>query len=153
MTTETCSRLLPGTVVRTTQPNLAKRKEWTDAGWMARKWGVIGTITAHHDSHGLYYDVEDEDGRVAGYDPSEIVALESYEILVKANELASAYGLKAELLSDDAFSVGVQGDQRTYTPVITLVGPWPGNVALRRLSTEICNTVKVNRVTYTVDHD
>jgi len=153
MKTETCARLSMGTAIRTTQPNLAMRNEWTDEGWDARKWGVIGTITAHHDSHGLCYDVQHEDGSDACYDPSEIVTLESYEILTKANELASAYGLKAEFLSDDAFSVGVQGDQRTYTPVINLIGPWPGNDVLRRLSTEISNTVKVNRVTYSVDPD
>lgn len=153
MTTETCARLSAGTVIKTTQPNLAMRGEWTDKGWHAREWDVTGTITAHHDYHGLCYDVQHEDGSRACYDPSEIVTLEAYETLAKANELASVHGLKAEFLSDDALSVGVQGDQRTYTPVINLVGPWPGDDVLRRLSTEISNTVKVNRVTYTVDPD
>ncbi len=62
----------PGTDVITTSPNLKQRNEWPDEEWMRRKWGVRGTIIAHHDSHGLCYVVRHEDGSEAGYDPSEI---------------------------------------------------------------------------------
>jgi hypothetical protein len=60
-----------GTWVKTTQPNQEKRKKWTDEGWAKRKWGVRGTIVAHHDSHGLCYDVLHKDGTTACYDPTE----------------------------------------------------------------------------------
>ncbi len=61
----------PGTRVRTTEPNMALRKEWTDEGWAKKKWGVEGAIITHHDSHGLCYDVKHEDGTQGCYDPSE----------------------------------------------------------------------------------
>jgi hypothetical protein len=62
----------PGTIVRTTQPNLEKKREWTAEGWAGKKWGVTGKIITHHDSHGLCYDVLHEDGSEGCYDPSEI---------------------------------------------------------------------------------
>ncbi len=68
------------------------------------------------------------------------------EILQKANELVAPYGLRAEIFPD-LFSVGVQGDGRTYTPIINLIGPHPGDEVLKKLSTEISNTLPVNRVT------
>lgn len=61
----------PGTTVTTTQPNLAKRAEWTDEAWDARQWGVQGTIIGHHDSHDLCYDILHPDGTTGCYDPSE----------------------------------------------------------------------------------
>ena len=61
----------PGTEVKTTQPNMEKRHEWTEEGWASKKWGVRGRILRHHDSHGLYYDVRHEDGTEGCYDPSE----------------------------------------------------------------------------------
>jgi hypothetical protein len=69
----------PGTIVRTTRPNWDKRREWTDAGWERRVWGIEGPIIMHHDSHGLCYDVRHPDGTQGCYDPSEI------EIVVPAN--------------------------------------------------------------------
>jgi len=48
------------------------RNEWTDEGWEKRKWGTQGEILAHHDSHGLCYDVLHEDGTQGCYDPSEL---------------------------------------------------------------------------------
>ena len=62
----------PGTKVRTTQPNMALRKEWTDEGWESKEWGVQGVVIAHHDSHGLCYDVRHEHGTQGCYDPSEL---------------------------------------------------------------------------------
>jgi len=61
-----------GSVVKTTQPNLALRKEWTDEGWEKRKWNVRGRVVTHHDSHGLCYDVRHDDGTEGCYDPSEL---------------------------------------------------------------------------------
>lgn len=60
------------TKVKTTQANIALRKEWTDEAWEKRKWGVQGTVITHHDSHGLCYDVRHEDGTEGCYDPSEL---------------------------------------------------------------------------------
>ena len=61
-----------GTKVRTTKPNMALRSEWTNQGLASKKWGVEGTVIAHHDSHGLSYDVRHEDGTIGYYDPSEL---------------------------------------------------------------------------------
>lgn len=76
MTTQKWPPLDPGTTVRTTQPNLEQRGEWTDEGWAKRKWGVKGKILTHHDSHGLCYDVLHEDGSQGCYNPSEIEVVE-----------------------------------------------------------------------------
>jgi len=62
----------PGTVVKTTKPNLEKRSEWTDEWWAKRQWGVRGTILRHHDSHGLCYEVLHADGTEGYYDPTEL---------------------------------------------------------------------------------
>lgn len=64
-----------GTKIRTYKPNWDRRRDWTDDAWAKRRWGVIGIIEAHHDSHGLYYDVRHEDGTMAGYDPGEFDVL------------------------------------------------------------------------------
>ena len=69
------------------------------------------------------------------------------EILEKANAIVASHDLMAEFLGD-AHSVGVGGDNRTYTRVICLVGPFPGWDVLAQLSTEISNTLPINRVTY-----
>ena len=61
-----------GTLVRTTKPNLGMRKEWTEEGWESRRWGVLGKIIRHHDSHGLCYEVWHADETVGFYDPSEL---------------------------------------------------------------------------------
>jgi len=77
----------PGTEVKTTQPNLEKRGEWTDEGWASKKWGVQGTVITHHDSHGLCYDVRHEDGSQGCYDPSELEIAETYEQGINLDEL------------------------------------------------------------------
>jgi len=69
------------------------------------------------------------------------------DVLQKTNEIAGKHNLSAEILPE-ALSVGVQGDNRTYLPVIVLKGEFPGWDILRQVSTEITNTVNVNRVTY-----
>lgn len=65
----------PGTLVKTTRPNMEEQSEWTEGAWAKRKWGVKGTILTHHDSHGLCYDIRHEDGSMGCYDPSEIIVL------------------------------------------------------------------------------
>lgn len=72
--------------------------------------------------------------------------MDEQEILRRANELVASYGLRAEIMPG-IFSVGVQGDGRTYTPVIELIGTHPGNELLRKISTELSNTLPINRVT------
>ena len=64
-----------GTRVKTTEPNTALRRHWTDEGWASKKCGVEGVVIDHHDSHGLSYEVEHDDGTVGHYDPSEIQTL------------------------------------------------------------------------------
>ena len=72
MADDTYPPIKPETRVRTTKPNMALRKEWTDEAWKKRKWGVEGKVVAHHDSHGLYYDVVHDDDTDGCYDPSEL---------------------------------------------------------------------------------
>jgi GMP synthase PP-ATPase subunit len=73
--------------------------------------------------------------------------VENEEILRIANEIAGKHGLKAEFL-EGIQSVGVGGDERSYTPVICLVGPFPGHEILAKISSEISNHIPVNRVTF-----
>lgn len=68
------------------------------------------------------------------------------EVLEVANEIVRPRGLKAEFFKD-VYSVGVGGDFRTYTKVIVLVGPYPGNDTLSSLSTKIGNMTGINRIT------
>jgi len=72
------------------------------------------------------------------------------EILRIINELVSQYDMRAEYLKG-AMSVGVAGDDRTYTPVICLIGPWPGHETLADLSTKISNATPINRVTFELE--
>ena len=69
------------------------------------------------------------------------------EIVARANVIVAPYGLKAEILKG-IHSVGVGGDNRTYTPVICLKGKFPGWDVLATLSTEISNALPINRVTF-----
>lgn len=71
------------------------------------------------------------------------------EILAKANEVANRHGLTASFLGD-AKSVGVGGDFRTYTRIIVLEGPHPGDEVLAQISTEIPNVTGINRVTFDI---
>lgn len=75
MSMEKTTPLAPGTRIKTYKPNPDKRKEWTDLAWHSRMWGVLGTIVRHHDSNGLCYDVQHDDGTRAYYDPSEFDTL------------------------------------------------------------------------------
>jgi hypothetical protein len=61
----------PGTRVKTTQQNESMSDDWTLYAQERRKWGVEETVTDHHDSHGLCYDVKHDDGTEGTYDPSE----------------------------------------------------------------------------------
>jgi|688.fasta_scaffold262705_3 hypothetical protein len=69
----------PGTAVVTLSPDLSEQNEWTEAGWLARRWGVEGTVLAHSDSHGLCYHVQHADGSDAWYNPSEIQVVQRDE--------------------------------------------------------------------------
>jgi len=74
------------------------------------------------------------------------------EIVQEANAIAAPHGLTAEIL-EGVRTVGVQGDNRTYLPAIVLRGKFPGWDAIRTVSTEITNSLSVNRVTYDVTSD
>ncbi len=58
-----------GTKVITTEVN--PKIEWTKEALSNRQWGAKGIIVMHHDSHGLYYEIQHEDGTIGCYDPSE----------------------------------------------------------------------------------
>ncbi len=59
-----------GTKVVTTASN-PEVDDWTREALQSRCWGVKGTVIMYHDSHGLCYDIQHEDGSVGSYDPSE----------------------------------------------------------------------------------
>ncbi len=62
----------PGTEVVTTQPNTALTG-WTEAAISSRRWGILGLVINHHDSHGLSYEVKHVDDKSIGhYDPTEL---------------------------------------------------------------------------------
>ncbi len=69
------------------------------------------------------------------------------EILEKAKDIVFGYGLSAEIL-EGAYSVGVGGDERTYMPVINIIGKFPGYKKLSKISEEITNTLNVNKVVF-----
>ncbi len=71
------------------------------------------------------------------------------EILRVAKEIAAPHGLAAELFPGIQ-SVGVGGDERTYSPVVNLVGPFPGLETLDLISREISGRTPVNRVTFQI---
>ena len=62
-----------GTRVETVKPD-QESKDWTARALAARKWGVTGTVVKEHDAHGLFYDVEHEDGTMGYYEPRELEA-------------------------------------------------------------------------------
>lgn len=73
--------------------------------------------------------------------------IDKEEVLLRANRIVSQYGLHAEFLAG-IYSVGVQGDERSYLPVLCLVGPMHiDNPHLPKISTELTNTLPINRVT------
>lgn len=59
-----------GTKIITIKAN-AKIDDWTEEASFSRQWEAKGTVIMHHDSHGLCYEVQHEDGTVGYYDPSE----------------------------------------------------------------------------------
>lgn len=69
------------------------------------------------------------------------------QILEKARIILAPYGLTAELF-ENIFSVGVGGDERSYTPVLNISGPFPGYDILEKVSAEISNILPINRVTF-----
>lgn len=69
------------------------------------------------------------------------------QILAQINDIVRPYWLSAEYL-EGIQTVGVQGDDRSYTPAVVLVGPFPGYQILGKLSNRISNETPVNRVTF-----
>ncbi len=70
------------------------------------------------------------------------------EILKRANEICAPHNIKAEILGGIK-SVGVQGDGRTYTPVICLIldekfSDWE---IFAKLSNQISSELPINRIT------
>ena len=62
----------PGVKVKTRPEGALHDKEYTEEGCADRRWGVTGTVTWHHDSPGLCFDVKHADGTEGTYDPDEI---------------------------------------------------------------------------------
>lgn len=61
-----------GMVIRTTQPNWDKRREWSKEGWEERQWNVEGIVLKRLTAHGECYILQHPDGSIGLYDPSEL---------------------------------------------------------------------------------
>lgn len=72
----------------------------------------------------------------------------SEEILKKANEICAPHNIKAEFLGENK-TVGVQGDNRTYTFVICLIfqEEFRNWEILEKLSNQISSELPINRIT------
>lgn len=100
ITTEKWPRLDKGTRVMTTKKNTPD-KEWMPEALVARKWGVTGTIIMHHDSHGLCYDVQHDDGTEGCYDPAEFYVLHTeWEHVVIRGEVFVNGEVRPKILID-----------------------------------------------------
>lgn len=73
------------------------------------------------------------------------------EINRRASELAKPHGIRAEVMPG-IFSTGVQGDERTYTPVVNLILPLQkfDHNLIEQLKSEISSKLPVNRVTFEI---
>jgi hypothetical protein len=72
------------------------------------------------------------------------------ETILKENH--EGHDINAQV-PEGVFAVGVQGDKRTYCPVVFLTyGEFPGYDHISRISTAISNTLPVNRVTLNLTH-
>jgi hypothetical protein len=71
--------------------------------------------------------------------------LHRQQIMLRAKPIAQAEGLQVEFLGD-AESVGVQGDFRTYTDVLVLMGESEDYEMLTKLTSKIYGTLPINRV-------
>lgn len=69
------------------------------------------------------------------------------EIVQRANDLVTPFGLNAEILPGIR-SVGIRGDARAYLPTMNLSGAFPGHDILAELSTRITNELEIGRVTF-----
>jgi hypothetical protein len=69
---DTVAEFSVGTTVRTTNPNLDMREEWTERAWGQKRWGVEGVVVSEHNFHGPCFEVEHEDGTKATYHFTEI---------------------------------------------------------------------------------
>lgn len=95
-------------------------KEWTPEALIARKWGVLGTIIMHHDSHGLCYDVLHDDGTEGCYDPDEFAVIpgeetcmESYFILTGTED-----GISVDVLPKEEIEKRLVEEYYGSNPVI-----------------------------------
>ncbi len=82
MNTEKWPPIDRGTKVKTTTGPNTPDSEWSAEARANRRWGVEGTITGHHDSHGLCYEVEHTDGTTGCYDPSELEIVPPHQPLM-----------------------------------------------------------------------
>ena len=71
------------------------------------------------------------------------------EIARRVTGIVARYHLLASV-PEGIFSTGVQGDERTYTPIVMLIGKMPDYDVLEKISSEITNTMPVNRVVISI---
>lgn len=73
----------PRVRVETVKPDV-EASDWMPEALAARRWGVTGLVVGHHDSHGLVYEVEHDDGTRACYERREleiVVGIPMFDVL------------------------------------------------------------------------
>lgn len=71
-------------------------------------------------------------------------------VLRQANEMVKPHGFRAEYFPGEEGpirTVGVEGDERVYLPVLCLIGSNPDQEVWAALSTKITNELPISRVT------
>lgn len=69
--------------VATVKPDV-EASDWMPEARAARRWGVTGLVVGHHDSHGLVYVVEHDDGTRGCYERRElevVVGIPMFDVL------------------------------------------------------------------------
>ncbi len=77
----------------------------------------------------------------------KITSEDRERLISDVRKIAQEHELEADYLGEIK-SVGVMGDDRSYTPVIVLSGKFPGWDVLQQVSNKISNETLVNRVTF-----
>jgi len=63
-------RIPNGSIVETLKD--AGAPDWMPEARQAVQWGVMGKVIKHHNSHGLCYEVEFDNGNIAAFETEEL---------------------------------------------------------------------------------
>lgn len=117
------------TLVETTKEN-HDVTDWMPEARISCRWGVQGRVVAHHDSHGLSYEVRHSDGTIGHYDPSElkVVELSREEMVEKLmwNSGGTGFGI-CSFASELLWQMDQPGPDKPDLISVVAVGAPPDN--------------------------